>query len=97
MAATMDDVVTAHRRKPAATGAAESPASVLLFVTNTDNPVAQQRALDALNRHSCVVRARFAANATRQFKVDYWSSYASLSELINTARVNGGVDLRVIG
>ena len=96
MAATAEELFPARSTKTVA-DVGQAPASVLLFVSNTDNPATQQRALDALNRHSCVARAQFAPNATRQIRVDYWAAYTNVWEVINTARFHSGVELREIG
>ncbi len=97
MAATADLALSAQRPATAASTAGQHPVSVLLFVANTDNPTAQQRALDALNRHSSVARARLVTDATRQIRLEYWAGYTSLEEVIRTTRCCSGVELRQIG
>lgn len=73
------------------------PASVVLFVASTDNSSAQQRALDALNRHSGIIRAGFAPGTTRLIRVDYRASYTSVAKIIDSARFYTGVYLRPVG
>jgi hypothetical protein len=74
----------------------DNTSSVVLFVASTDNTSVQLRALDALNRHSGVIRARFAPNTTRLIQVDYRAQYTNVAELIETAKFYAGVGLRGI-
>jgi hypothetical protein len=93
MAAMAENVFPAHAQTNTA---GQRPATVVLFVASTDNTSAQQRALDALNRHSGVIRARFAPDATRLIRVDYRAQYTNVTEIIETAEFYAGVGLRGI-
>ena len=72
----------------------QDTATVLLFVTSTDNRGAQLRALDALNRHSGIVRAAFAPDTTRLIRVEYRTRYADIAQIVRTAKLYAGVGLR---
>ena len=72
-------------------------ATVLLFVTSTDNTGAQLRALNALNRHSGIVRAAFAPDTTRLIRVEYRTRYADVAQILDTAKLYAGVGLRPLG
>lgn len=95
--AAMAENGLAEQHAPTSTAVRQRPtSSVVLFVASTDNTSAQLRALDALNRHSGVIRAHFAPDATRLIQVDYRARYTNVTEIIETAEFYAGVRLRGI-
>ena len=96
MAATAPSIRAARHAEGSEIAVRQTPAKAVLFVTSTDNAGAQQRALDALNRHSGIVCAKFAPDATRLIQVDYRARFTNVTEMINTAQFYAGVRLRSI-